>query len=346
MPAAALLPVAAPAPAAQDACPIDLATGEAEPEAQSPQPDASLPEAVLSAENADVAANMPSVALQPDAEEGAAPSAPEEQPDKSKAEGEAAMPESCPAPRPDPAPVQPAVLVPSPPASASTPPAAPLPATSEPARTPVAPDAARQAITPNALSPAAGKSPASLRVDPRVHHPAAGELPAPPAAPEAAPSAAQSSGAPAPFADPLARAAGANPPAQAPVQMMRSDWPQAVVSATLSQLSDLGGTMVLELAPDDLGAMRITLTIEGQAASVRIQTETPEAARLLNEAERQLAQDFERQGVTLASHDAQTGRRNDPAVRPPAGRSAAPHDSHPSDSEVVLLPRGLVNLIA
>jgi flagellar hook-length control protein FliK len=123
----------------------------------------------------------------------------------------------------------------------------------------------------------------------------------------------------------------------------RADWPQTVVSATLASLTPDGGTMTLELAPDELGALLITLTLDGDSASVQVQTETPEAARLLTEAERQLAQDFARQGVTLSSHDAQTGRRGDPGP----GASDPTDDPDPSaDPAVPMHPMGIINLIA
>ena len=67
--------------------------------------------------------------------------------------------------------------------------------------------------------------------------------------------------------------------------------------------------MVLDLAPDDLGRMTVTVQVQGDAISVRFQTETPEAARLLAEGERQLAAELARLGMTLAGHDASADRR-------------------------------------
>jgi flagellar hook-length control protein FliK len=138
-------------------------------------------------------------------------------------------------------------------------------------------------------------------------------------------------------------------PAPAPtapvVQTQRGDWPQTVVSASLSALTPDGGTMTLDLAPQELGALRITLVLEGDRASVSIQTETPEAARVLNEAQRDLAQEFARNGVTLSAHDAQTGGRGTPRPGPalsPDETGDAPH----SDPAVHLPPQGILNLIA
>lgn len=149
------------------------------------------------------------------------------------------------------------------------------------------------------------------------------------------------------MAEPGAQAVALSSVPAAPVAMMdRADWPQTVVTATLAGLSPDGGTMTMEMSPEELGTLRITLTLEGDTASVQIETATPEAARLLNEAERQLSQDFARQGVTLTSHDAQTGRRGDTGTRAP-DQPAPTGDEDPSSNPVVLLrPQGTINLIA
>lgn len=134
-------------------------------------------------------------------------------------------------------------------------------------------------------------------------------------------------------------------PAAPLVQMQRADWPQTVVSATLSALTPDGGTMTLDLAPQELGALRVTLVLEGDRASVSIQTETPEAARALNEAQRELAQDFARHGVTLSAHDAQTGGRGTPR-NGLAPSSDTAGDDPQSDPAGLMPAQGILNLIA
>ena len=137
------------------------------------------------------------------------------------------------------------------------------------------------------------------------------------------------------------------PQQAAPVVMThRADWPQTVVSATLASLTSGGGTMTLELAPETLGALRITLTLDGDSASVRIQTETPEAARVLNDAERQIAQDFARQGITLSAHDAQSDRRREPGQSGSDPSEPVSNDTPVSDPDAQLLSHGTINLIA
>jgi flagellar hook-length control protein FliK len=130
--------------------------------------------------------------------------------------------------------------------------------------------------------------------------------------------------------------------------MTQADWPATVASVSLNALTPDGGTLILEMSPEDLGRLRVTLTIEGDTASVRFQTETPEAARLLSDAEKQLSAEFARSGVTLTGHEA----RSDTS----AGGKGTPFDRNtdqtgPTDadaqSDSLPLPRaGVINLIA
>lgn len=145
--------------------------------------------------------------------------------------------------------------------------------------------------------------------------------------------------------EPSGRVGTAPAPPAPVIQMQRADWPQTVVSASLSALTPDGGTMTLDLAPHELGALRITLVLDGDRASVSIQTETPEAARALNEAQRELAQDFARHGVTLSAHDAQTGGRGPSRPVPALSPDATGDDPH-SDPAVLVPPQGILNLIA
>jgi flagellar hook-length control protein FliK len=130
--------------------------------------------------------------------------------------------------------------------------------------------------------------------------------------------------------------------------MTQADWPATVASVSVNALTPDGGTLTLELTPEDLGRLRVTLTIEGDTASVRFQTETPEAARLLSDAERQLSADFARSGVTLTGHEARSDTF--PGGKgPTSDRNAdqtGPQDADP-DTDPLPLPRaGVINLIA
>lgn len=132
----------------------------------------------------------------------------------------------------------------------------------------------------------------------------------------------------------------------APLNILHPDWPSAAVSASVGTLLPDGGSMTIDLAPDDLGQLRITIAVEGDSASVRFQTDTPEAARALAEAERQLSAELARHGLTLAAHDAAADRRGTPQQGVPQGRSGeAPGAAAPTEFAASPVP-GLVNLIA
>lgn len=152
---------------------------------------------------------------------------------------------------------------------------------------------------------------------------------------------------------PLAAAAAPGPttslptPATTPVfTLTQPNWPVALASGPVVALLDLaGGSMVLDLAPDDLGRMTVTLQVQGDAISVRFQTETPEAARLLAEGERQLAAELARLGMTLAGHDASADRR--PTQR--GGWTRRPEVTVPDGAAMTLAApaaSGRINLLA
>lgn len=150
-----------------------------------------------------------------------------------------------------------------------------------------------------------------------------------------------------PAASSLPATASAPVAAPATLAMTQPDWPVTLASASIAALTPEGGTMILEMTPEDLGALRITLTVEGDTATVRFQTETPEAARLLSEAERQLSAEFARSGVALTGHSAQSDRQAGHG-----GHAAAPSRMRADDGTETLsdtaLPvrRGVINLIA
>jgi hypothetical protein len=133
------------------------------------------------------------------------------------------------------------------------------------------------------------------------------------------------------------------------LQMTRPDWPVTAVAATVAGLSADGGTMVMELSPEALGPLRITLTLEGDTATVRFQTETPEAARLLNEAERQLSTELNRHGLTLGKHDAATGGQSQEQGRhssQSAGKRHAADEPDIQNNTRLPIAGGVINLIA
>lgn len=136
-------------------------------------------------------------------------------------------------------------------------------------------------------------------------------------------------------------------PAPAPVLLRVSNWPAALVAGPVVALLDIaGGSMVLDIAPEELGRLTISLSIQGEAATVRFQAETPEAVRLLAESERQLASELARFGMTLAGHEASADRQQ--AGRLEEQQTGLSHDDQ-SFSEASAVPpvvSGLVNLLA
>jgi flagellar hook-length control protein FliK len=145
-------------------------------------------------------------------------------------------------------------------------------------------------------------------------------------------------------------------------------WPTTLVQTSLAALTPDGGTIEIAMNPGTLGTLRITLTLEGDAARVAIRTETAEAAQLLTEAAPDLARDFALGGVTLEALDSQPapsptpqddqhgdaasardGQRPPPWASAPYGaEDAAPDTTEPAAPYQTLsrpLP-GLLNLIA
>ncbi len=134
---------------------------------------------------------------------------------------------------------------------------------------------------------------------------------------------------------------------QAPVAMQAPNWPAALVSGPVVSLLDAaGGRMVLDIAPEELGRLTITLSVQGDTASVRFLAETPEAARLLADAERQLASELARFGMSLAGHETTTDRQQAGTGGGAAGLPDGDGDDMPDLAEVPEPGSRLVNLIA
>lgn len=131
------------------------------------------------------------------------------------------------------------------------------------------------------------------------------------------------------------------------VPMHAPNWQNALVAGPVLALLDLpGGSIVLDLAPEELGRLTISLAVQGDTAFVRFQAETPEAARLLSDSERQLAAELARFGMTLAGHEASADRRqNNERLGQVFGRAGRGADLDAPGSVPVADDR-LVNLIA
>ena len=90
---------------------------------------------------------------------------------------------------------------------------------------------------------------------------------------------------------------------QAPVAMDRPGWEAAISERIAAELSDDGTQIDLDLTPDNLGRLKITLEVTDGQAQVRFVTETPEAARLIQQGEARLSESLSRNGMSLGGHD-------------------------------------------
>jgi flagellar hook-length control protein FliK len=134
-----------------------------------------------------------------------------------------------------------------------------------------------------------------------------------------------------------------------PLDVTHADWTARLAETAAARLAADGGTLDLALHPAELGSLRITVTVSGSDASVQIVTETPEAARLFSDAERRLAEDLGRSGLTLTQHQASAqdrGAARDHASSGPASRHRSETDQPAAPPPLRRPDRGLVNLIA
>ncbi len=72
-------------------------------------------------------------------------------------------------------------------------------------------------------------------------------------------------------------------PGTAPLNMdvAPRDWAATLASVVGDELLPKGGTMVITLAPEALGPLRVTVELVGNEASVTVQATTPDAARMI-----------------------------------------------------------------
>lgn len=176
--------------------------------------------------------------------------------------------------------------------------------------------------------------------------------PAAPAPPEAV-KAADAAG-----AAPVAATAGAAPLAQptttagVPVAVDRPGWEAAVADRIAAELSEDGQQIELDLSPERLGGLRITLEVIDGQAQVRFVTETPEAARLIQQNEHRLSESLSRAGLSLGGHESASrdaqGQGDRQGRGAPRGAEIAFHRASEPRQGVASgrAGSGLVNLIA
>lgn len=138
-----------------------------------------------------------------------------------------------------------------------------------------------------------------------------------------------------------------------PVAMDRPGWEGVVTERIVAELSQDGQQIELELTPENLGGLKIRLEISDGQAQVRFVTETPEAARLIQQNEHRLSEGLSRAGLSLGGHDSasrdaqqQQGDRSGRSA--PRGADIAFQRS--GEPRLGMIPQraqvGLVNLMA
>lgn len=120
---------------------------------------------------------------------------------------------------------------------------------------------------------------------------------------------------------------------QAPLDLSQPDWADRLVEDVSLQAMGRGDTLTLTLTPERLGTMQVRLEMLDGQTHVHFITDTPEAARLLTDAQSRLADLMSRAGVDLGSQSASTGQggqqndRQSQGAPMQDGLSVAPQES-------------------
>ena len=137
----------------------------------------------------------------------------------------------------------------------------------------------------------------------------------------------------------------------APIAMMRPGWEGAIAERIEAELSG-DGQIELDLTPEHLGRLKIRLDMVDGQTMVRFVTETPEAARLIQQNEHRLSESLSRAGLSLGGQE--TASRDPQGERQARGGGEGGGMSYerPAEAKVgtMTVPRraapGLVNLVA
>jgi flagellar hook-length control protein FliK len=135
---------------------------------------------------------------------------------------------------------------------------------------------------------------------------------------------------------------------QTPLDMSQSDWAEKLVEEVSLQSMGRGDTLTLTLTPERLGPMQVRLEMQDGQTHVHFITETPEAARLLTEAQSRLADMMSRAGIDFGAHSASTGQGAQQNNRSAQGAllqdgASAPQDTPADQSEVPTRSAGLAS---
>jgi flagellar hook-length control protein FliK len=111
------------------------------------------------------------------------------------------------------------------------------------------------------------------------------------------------------------------------LDMSQANWAEKLVEDVSLQPLGRGDTLTLTLTPERLGTMQVRLEMQDGQTHVHFVTETPEAARLLNDAQPRLADLMSRAGVDLGAQSATTGQgsqQNDRSGQPATVQDMSP----------------------
>ena len=137
----------------------------------------------------------------------------------------------------------------------------------------------------------------------------------------------------------------------APIAMDRPGWEGAIADRIEAELSG-DGQIELDLTPEHLGRLKIRLDMVDGQTMVRFVTETPEAARLIQQNEHRLSETLSRAGLSLGGQE--TASRDPQGERQArgGGESGGMSYERPVEAKVgtIAVPAravpGLVNLVA
>ncbi len=141
------------------------------------------------------------------------------------------------------------------------------------------------------------------------------------------------------------------------LDLSQATWPDKLVEDVSLHPMGRGDTLTLTLTPERLGTLQVRLEMQDGQTHVHFVAETPEAARLLTDAQPRLADLMSRAGVDLGNQSATTGegsQQNDRSGQPatlqdlPAESNpeAAPETGAPQGGSAYLSSRSTVDVVA
>ena len=85
------------------------------------------------------------------------------------------------------------------------------------------------------------------------------------------------------------------------LNVQQKGWADTMVRQLQTTLRQGGGDIKIVLEPRHMGRLHVSMTLRGGRASIRVATDTPQAASLLQDSRAQLAQMFDQAGMRLAN---------------------------------------------